>query len=100
MLVRLVMLLRMFGMKIATANIMAVDPAMMRPPMSGDPDVFIAEIPIDRPLVIGLVSDRDRDPDFAPGWSDKHPQEQQANQSGKFCFHTLFDSNTMVTPAG
>lgn len=82
-------LLGMFLMKRAAPGIMTMDPMVMVSPMSRHPDIFVAQVPVDRALVIGLIADSYRDADFTVDWTEEHSDGQQAgrNQACKLCFH-------------
>jgi hypothetical protein len=85
-----VMLPGMFAMKLATAQIMPMNPFVMGTPMPSYPHPFVATVPIARTLgVIWPITHLDRDPERQGAWPDKHANRQESHyKDRKFCFHS------------
>lgn len=80
--VMLVVLVGVLFVKVAALLVVPMHP-MTIPVKTGHPNPFVADIPVNWPLVEGLVADADRNSDRAPG--RLHPHSRRDNRGRQPC---------------
>ena len=79
----------MLAMEFAMAIVEPVDPVVMRPPMPGNPDVFITRVPVARTVnVKRAIAFLDHDPErLGAGCGEQANRRQNRQKNRKFSFH-------------